>query len=133
MKPFILVDTGAWYALVDRKDPNHERGVQFLKDNRCPLLTTNFILDEAITLVRYRLGHSVAVAFAEPVRRQVAVSLVGIVASHEDAAWDIFVKHKDKAWSFTDCTSFAVMQELHMKTAFSFDRDFEQFGFSRVP
>ena len=51
----------------------------------------------------------------------------------EDEAWAIFKKHRDKAWSFTDCTSMAVMQRLDVTTAFALDEHFEQMGFRRVP
>lgn len=33
---------------------------------------------------------------------------------------------KDKLWSFTDCTSFVVMKEMGIKTAFTFDDHFRQ-------
>jgi len=51
-------------------------------------------------------------------------------AEVEEKAWVVFKKHKDKRYSFTDCTSFALMEEFGVKNAFSFDRNFEQYGFS---
>jgi len=39
---------------------------------------------------------------------------------------------RGKDFSFTDCTSFAVMRQLGITTAFAFDEHFEQFGFIRV-
>jgi len=36
-------------------------------------------------------------------------------------------------WSFTDCTSFAVMKDLEIETAFAFDRKFEEAVFARLP
>jgi len=41
--------------------------------------------------------------------------------------------YRDKAFSFTDCTSFAVMQELRLTRALSTDRHFRQMGFQMVP
>jgi predicted nucleic acid-binding protein len=52
----------------------------------------------------------------------------------EESAWLIFERfNKDKFWSFTDCTSNAIMQMLGIKESFSFDRDFEQMGFAKRP
>jgi hypothetical protein len=49
-------------------------------------------------------------------------------------AWTIFRSHSDKGWSFTDCTSFALMRRLGISTAFAFDRHFSQMkGIRRVP
>jgi len=50
------------------------------------------------------------------------------------AAWKLFKKHDDKEFSFTDCTSFVVMERLGLLYAFAFDEHFEQTGqFTRVP
>lgn len=34
----------------------------------------------------------------------------------------------DKRWSFTDCTSKVVMEEVGCRTAIAFDEHFRQFG-----
>jgi predicted nucleic acid-binding protein len=51
----------------------------------------------------------------------------------EKVAWKIFEKHADKQHSFTDCTSLALMQAETVRTAFTFDEHFAQFGFATVP
>jgi len=38
-------------------------------------------------------------------------------------------RHRDKDYSFTDCTSFVVMKELRLKDALTTDRHFRQAGF----
>jgi predicted nucleic acid-binding protein len=43
-------------------------------------------------------------------------------------AWEIFQRFSDKGWSFTDCTSKAVLDKLNLTHAFAFDRHFQQFG-----
>ena len=43
-------------------------------------------------------------------------------------AWEIFSRYRDKAWSFTDCISFVVMNRLKIQQAFAFDEHFRQFG-----
>ena len=48
--------------------------------------------------------------------------------------WDIFRQYNvDKLWSFTDCTSYAVMKKSGITEAFAFDHHFEQMGFTLVP
>jgi predicted nucleic acid-binding protein len=46
-------------------------------------------------------------------------------------AW--FFRHRDKDYSFTDCTSFVVMRELRVKEALTTDRHFRQAGFLSLP
>jgi len=49
------------------------------------------------------------------------------------AAWDNFVKYHDKEFSYTDCTSFALMRMEGIKRVFGYDEHFGQFGFEQVP
>lgn len=44
------------------------------------------------------------------------------------AAFEIYARFAGKAWSFTDCVSYVVIQRLGIKTAASFDQHFRQSG-----
>lgn len=44
-----------------------------------------------------------------------------------------FFHHRDKSYSFTDCTSFVVMKELRLKQVLTTDRHFRQMGFEVLP
>ncbi len=48
-------------------------------------------------------------------------------------AWALFRKFRDKDFSYTDCTSFAVMERLRLRTAFAFDRRFAAMGYRVEP
>ncbi|RLE66049.1 MAG: hypothetical protein DRJ47_03380 [Thermoprotei archaeon] len=48
-------------------------------------------------------------------------------------AWEIFKEQRDKLWSFTDCTSFAIMEKMNIKTASTFDKHYKQAGFNTIP
>lgn len=129
----LFVDTGAWYAVVDKKDPDHKEVAAFIKNNKIPPLTTNFVFDETITLIRSRLGWSVAKEFGEKLKSSAFVSIVAVKDEDEERAWEIFLKYKDKDFSYTDCTSFAIMERLKIDTAFSFDNHFRVIGFKVLP
>ena len=49
----IFVDTSAWAAIEDRRDSNHEVALLFKDEisGRCMLVTTDYVLDEAYTLL----------------------------------------------------------------------------------
>ncbi len=129
----LFVDTGAWYALTDKNDPDHRQAVQFLKNNTFPLVTTNFVFDEIITLLRNRLGWNIAKDFGQNLKHSSLANIVSVKDEDEETAWEIFLKYKDKDFSYTDCTSFAVMQRLKIDTAFSFDSHFQSMKFNTVP
>ena len=125
-----LVDTGAWYALADRRDPDHEDVALCLHERAGRLLTTNFVFDESVTLIRYRLGSG---AFGERLLSGGAARMVAVTRRDETRAWEIFTRYRDKSFSYTDCTSFAVMQRLGIETAVAIDDDFRSFGLACLP
>lgn len=129
----IFVDTGAWYALIDKKYPDHAQAKEFYFKNSLPLLTTNFIFDETVTLLMSRLGWKMACKFGENVKKSSLSSLVYITDTDEEKAWDIFLKYKDAGYSYTDCTSFALMERLKVEAAFTFDRHFKTMKFKAMP
>jgi len=135
----LFVDTTAFIALEDQDDKDHEDALNYRERIRLgetrfrAFYTSNYILDEAFTLLRLRLGHQAAVLFGENMRRSKMVRTLRVTPPIEDRSWEIFKKYSDKDFSFTDCTSFALMEEEAMSTAFTFDKHFQQYGFQMVP
>ncbi|MFT3882877.1 MAG: PIN domain-containing protein [Gemmatales bacterium] len=124
----IFVDTGAWYALMVHDDPRHAVALSWFQNNHERLLTTDYILDETLTLFRARGFHRQAVEFGQNMMDQRTADFTLLNLEVIEAAWDIFQKYADKEWSFTDCTSKVVMERLGITTAFAFDQHFHQFG-----
>lgn len=129
----VFVDTGAWYALTDRRDPDHEPVVAAIREHRSRLLTSNFVLDETLTLVRYRLGWKISHRLGEQLRTGALASLERISPRDEAAAWSIFSTYSDKSFSFTDCTSFALCERLELPACLAIDNDFRSFGLHCLP
>lgn len=107
---------------------NHPAARQFIQSLTTPLVTSSYVFDETVTLIKAHLGHSAALLFGQKLRQEQIARLVRVTEQHEQKAWDIFVRHNDKGFSFTDCTSFALMEELQVDTAFAFDTHFRQYG-----
>ena len=126
--PYIFVDTGAWYALLDKSDANHRAAVKFYDSLVHPLVTSNYIADEVITLVRNRLGYKVAVEIGQKLWDESIANLFRVMPGDEKKAWEIFVGYQDKTFSFTDCTSFALMERMGITEVFAFDEHFTQYG-----
>jgi|SRR5689334_2736727 len=124
----IFVDTGAWYASLVPTDPDHSRAVQWLATNRFPLLTTDYVIDEKLTLLRVRGERKRALMLGARFFQNDVAEIHKITTADLTLAWKTFEQFEDKNWSFTDCTSKVVMEQLNIREAFAFDHHFHQFG-----
>jgi predicted nucleic acid-binding protein len=134
----IFVDTGAWFAIAVRNDPDHEAAMTWLRRNREPLLTTDYILAETATLLRMRdktvRGHRLAVRVATSILRSESAILEKINEQDLVRTLGVFRTYRDHLFSFVDCTSFVIMERLGISHAFAFDRHFDEYpGIMRVP
>ena len=51
-----------------------------------------------------------------------------VLPQEEAQAKSILARHVDKDWSLCDAISFAVLEARGVRTAFTFDRHFRQYG-----
>src|SRR5688572_1389292 len=82
-----------------------------------------------LTLCRYRLDYDVATQVGETLLAPGVVDLIQVTPEDERAAWTLFKERPDKHYSFTDCTSFALMRRLRLTDALALDDDFGREGF----
>ena len=135
----LFIDTTAFIALEDEDDKEHKTALDYrekIRRGETPfraLYTSNHILDEVFTLLRLKLSHRAAVAFGENIKRSKILRTLRVTPEIENKAWKIFKKYSDKDFSFTDCTSFALMEQEAISTTFTFDKHFQQYGFQTVP
>lgn len=134
----IFIDTSAFYALEDESDKNNKPARAFENDliagklGLVQLFTSNFVFDELMTLVRRNLGHEKAVEVGERMTASKILIIERISRKIEIHAWEIFKTYLDKEFSYTDCTSFALMESKAIQHTFAFDIHFEQMGFRRL-
>lgn len=135
LKRAIFVDTSAFIATRARDDVNHKQAHDFLqriKEEKLRLHTTNFILDEVYTY--FSRAHEVAIEMAELIMNNPIITLHRVGVEDEDNAFRTLKEYGDKDFSYTDATSFAVMERLGLTIVFAFDEHFVQYGkFVTVP
>ena len=132
----LFVDTAGWMACADAADPAHARACASRDDalsSGLLLVTTDSVADETLTLLRMRLGLAAAEAWWSLAEASTRLKWQWIDLDRADKARGLFFRHRDKDYSFTDCTSFVVMRELRLKQALTTDRHFRQMGFQVLP
>jgi predicted nucleic acid-binding protein len=132
----IFVDTGAWLALADSRDPYYRAAstVYPRVKRRWPqLVTTNLVAIESYNLIRQRSSHATAMRFLLTVRNTARLLKVYADADLEAAAEEILRRYADQDFSYTDAVSFALMRQRGIAAAFTFDHHFLIAGFVLVP
>lgn len=123
-----IVDSGAWFATFVNTDPDHALAAAWYDGNEDSLITTDYIVDETLTLLRARGQRRTSLRVGEQLWAGELAAVHFVTPEQIAAAWTVFRNFADKAWSFTDCTSRVVIDALGITKAFSFDRHFRQFG-----
>lgn len=133
----LFIDTSAFYALEDKRDQNHNKAIDFrenvLTREKFAIFTSTYILDETYTFLQKKLGKEIALTFGRQIQASELIEVIHVSKFYEKKAWDIFEKYLDKEFSYTDCTSFAIMKDLKITDAFAFDDHFQQMGLIALP
>lgn len=124
----VFVDTGAWFALHVPSDPNHRRAVEWLYSNKQALVTTDYVVDETLTLLCMRRESRRAIEVGRLLLESELIRIHHVSRDDFRRAWNLFQRTHVSGWSFTDCTSKIVLDLLAIRTAFAFDDHFRQFG-----
>jgi uncharacterized protein len=128
----VFVDTSAWFASVVPSDPNHPHAANWLATNSEVLITTDYIIDETLTLLRARGEWQRAKLLGTKFFESSVAEIYFLTEEDIRQAWAIFEQYDDKGWSFTDCSSKVVIDEMNISQAFAFDHHFHQFGTVQV-
>lgn len=130
----VFVDTGPWVGLLNRKDSLHAAAVRqydTLRSSGTRLVTSNYVVDEAATRLRYDMGLLAALAFRNRVtgaegRRILRVAWVTPEVERE--GWNILAQYADVRFSLTDAVTIALARRLRISSLFTFDQGFAAAG-----
>jgi uncharacterized protein len=123
----VFIDTGAFCALTIPKDKHNNTAKLLYKqiqNERSALFTSDYVLDEVYTLLKARSSHAIAVKFMNQIEENSHITVLYMTEAIEKQAKSIFKRFEDKRLSFTDCTSFAFINSLHIAGVFAFDDHF---------
>ena len=132
----LFVDTAGWMACADGSDSAHSQAVAVRDawlERGGLFVTSDYVADETLTLLRIRLGIDAAETWWQQVDGSSRVRWEYVSPARADKARGLFFRYRDKDFSFTDCTSFILMRELKLREALTTDHHFLQAGFGIKP
>lgn len=133
----LYVDSGAFIALIRKKDRQHERfreHFQRILGEGVQLVTSDAAISETCTRLRYDVGLEAALAF-----RKILAGATGRLAVRESdprlrsAAFEVMALYADLKLSYADCVGAAVAREAKVSGILGLDEDFRVLGFNLEP
>jgi predicted nucleic acid-binding protein len=138
----VFVDTGVFYAHHDEDAERHDAAVAafdaVLDGEYGQPYTSDYILDETVTLTRVRTGSFDA---ADTVARRIlgdnpfpeVFTVLNVGASHRAETVTTFRRFDDHDLSFTDAATVALCEAHGIESVLSFDDDFDGLVDRTVP
>ncbi|TFF89401.1 MAG: PIN domain-containing protein [Promethearchaeota archaeon] len=129
----IFLDTGFFFALKFKKDPNHSKAIKFLEEisekKFGSQFTSDYIIDELMTLTWIRTKNKNLISeiwefFVPPTK------ICNIIQISTDDLLEIYTRFyklldENKFLSFTDCSILFLMEKYNIKYLATFDSNFD--------
>lgn len=126
----VFADTSGLYALLVQDDHMYVRARKnfehFARENTL-LLTSSYVVLETLTLLQRRVSLDAVWDFNRKI-----FPLLDVVWADEDwhdRAVQRLQVERSRGVSLTDCLSFEIMEAREIRTAFTFDSHFPEWGF----
>ena len=131
----IFADTSFWVALQLPRDERHDQAVTLLKAHgERGLVTSNHVRGETWTLQRSP-GRRIAtpLRFLDQLERSTRLGVLFVSEQLEEEALRWLRRHDERAYSFVDATSFALMRSLKIHDALGIRRRLLRRRLHRAP
>jgi len=123
----VMMDTGPWVALIDRSEGRHEECVQWLRDFRGNIFSSEAVLTEVLYLLNFSSrARSAALDFV----LSGAIILVPPSLESLKRIKRLMEKYKDIPMDYADATLVSIAEDLSITEVVTFD--LKDFGIYRL-
>ncbi|GAB6091090.1 type II toxin-antitoxin system VapC family toxin [Spirochaeta dissipatitropha] len=118
----ILIDSGPIIALFDHDDSYHFQIKEYIKINKCNLITTTAVATEVSHMLNFNVN--VQIAFLEWILRE-GIILFEIQQKHISRIIELTKKYADLPMDFADATLVIAAEHTGIRKIISIDSDFD--------
>ena len=124
----VMMDTGPWVALIDRSEERHEECVEWLRDFRGNIFSSEAVLTEVLYLLNFSSrARSAGIDFV----LSGAIILVPPSLESLKRAKRLMEKYKDIPMDYADATLVSIAEDLSITEVVTFDvKDFSIYRLS---
>jgi len=129
----IFGDTCHWLALLFPKDQWHQtalRCARLYADDQ--IVTTDGVIDEILNYASIRgiFMRQKALIMCTQMLREKNIQVIAYTPELRELGFKLYGERPDKGYSFTDCISMTVMNQMNISDVLTGDRHFQQEGFT---
>jgi uncharacterized protein len=127
----LFVDTWGWMTLAEPLSRKHAAARQCYEEcsRSGRVVTSNYVLDESLTLIFRRLRCDAAYNFSNAILQSSFVAVETVTEARFRSAFELRRRFADKPKvSFTDLTSIVIMTELKIVSILTADAHFAHVG-----
>ncbi|HIH12381.1 TPA: hypothetical protein HA242_01535 [Candidatus Woesearchaeota archaeon] len=100
--------------MIDKSDDYHEAATKIyanLERRSAWLITSDYVIDETVTWLRYKVGHNAAVEFWNRLHNSKITEIIRVDAEIVTGAWKTFLKYSDRFLKRLQACSLSKMGE----------------------
>ncbi len=128
----VFADTFFFLAVLNRRDPFHEKALAFYGDNQHQFVTTAWVITEVADANCAAKTRGWFETLYRLLESDPKFSILPSDQNFHVRGLDLYFSRPDKDWSLTDCISFVVMQDEKLTDALTGDHHFSQAGFNAL-
>ena len=125
----VFADTYYYLALLSESDAGHQRAVKLSRTLPGRTVTTAWVLTEVADALAAPELRPLFLTLYDHLRGNPNVRIIPPTVEFFQQGVELYAHRLDKAWSLTDCISFAAMKQEQLTDALTADRHFAQAGF----
>ena len=106
----LFADTFFYLALLNKRDANHVKALAFSEVTQDIIITTSWVLTEIGDKMSAPPARGKFITFIGEILKDKLTRVLPAEQRLFDLGFKLYLERPDKAWSLTDCISFAVMK-----------------------
>lgn len=126
-----LIDTSAWYAYFNKKDPQHHNITSIFQDDNI-FCTSNLVFLETVALMQKRVGKKASLKASSILLNEKIVNFIILDKEQMEKSYKLY-QDTPSSVSFVDCSNKIVYQDFDMDAIACFDKHFKDLGLKIVP
>ena len=122
MTKVVILDTGPWVALIDRRESRHGDCIEWLRQFRGEIYSSEAVLTEVLYLLNFsQKAQSAAIDFV----LDGAITMVPSSLGSLKKVKSLIIKYRDVPMDYADATLVSLAEDLSIHEIVTFDSHFD--------